>query len=180
MSAKRSALPRITLAVVGSMAALALQAATCQSEVHQVPQALVGVWQEFTITPTGLVLEGELRSELTAAGCAYVQSFKSPDGQFSFRSLGHVDAEQGNWIEYFVLSNGKTATYRWETVDDGILLHRVAPEAGQFRLRITQIQPDSYVVIEERRPADSDQWHPGERTLTRRVSADAQEPATDE
>jgi hypothetical protein len=131
---------------------------------------LVGTWHEFTVTPAGLVFEGELRSSLEMGGCAFIQAFVSADSTFTFRSLGYFNDELNTWIEHFVLSNGRTATYQWERVGADILLNRTQPDAGRFRLRVTEIQADSYVVVEERRAADWDEWRQGERTMTRRVS----------
>jgi hypothetical protein len=42
------------------------QDGACRSHAHDVARALVGTWQEFTITPAGDVLEGELHSSLAA------------------------------------------------------------------------------------------------------------------
>ena len=145
------------------------QDAACDSRAHEVPAPLAGTWHEYTVTPTGLVFEGELTSSLEAGGCAFVQAFVSADGTFTFRSLGYVDDEAGAWIERFVLSSGRTATYQWERDGADILLNRTEPDPGRFRLRVTEIQRDSYAVIEERRADDSAEWRQGERTLTRRV-----------
>jgi uncharacterized protein len=143
--------------------------APCSSELHRLPAPLVGSWHEFTVTPEGLVFEGELRSSLEAGGCAFSQTFVSADSTFTFRSLGYVSEVEERWIEHFVLSNGRTATYLWEPDGTDILLVRTEPDQGRFRLRVTEIQADSYRVIEERRAAGSPEWLPGERTLTRRV-----------
>lgn len=149
------------------------QDAPCRSGAHQLPTPLVGTWHEFTVAPTGLVFEGELRSSLEAGGCAFIQTFISSDSTFMFRSLGYFSEELGTWIEHFVLSDGRTATYQWERDGADILLNRTEPDTGPFRLRVTQIEADSYVVIEERRTGDSAEWRQGERTLTRRVAEGA-------
>lgn len=146
------------------------QSATCSSAAHQLPTPLEGIWHEFTVTPTGLRFEGELRSSLELGGCAFIQAFVGSDSTFMFRSLGYFNDELNMWIEHFVLSNGKTATYQWERDGADILLNRAEPDAGRFRLRVTEIQADSYVVVEERRAAESAEWRQGERTLARRVS----------
>jgi hypothetical protein len=143
----------------------------CLSEVHDLARPLVGTWHEFTIKPDGEVFEGELRSSLEAGGCAFVQSFVSADGAFTFRSLGHVDADRGAWVEQFVLSNGRTAVYEWARDGSDILLNRRQPEPDRFRLRITELEQDSYFVIEERLVAGASEWTPGERTMTRRVGS---------
>ena len=112
----------------------------------------------------------ELRSSLEAGACAFIQRFVSSDGTFTFRSLGYFNDELNRWIEHFVLSNGRTATYEWERDGADILLNRAAPDPGRFRLRVTEIQADSFVVVEERRAADSAEWRQGERTVSRRVT----------
>lgn len=155
---------------MGTLTHALAQGATCSSGAHELPTPLVGTWHEFTVAPTGLVFEGELRSSLEAGGCAFVQSFVSSDSSFTFRSLGYFNDELGTWIEHFVLSNGRTATYQWERDGPDLLLNRTAPNPGRYRLRVAEIQADSYVVIEESRDADSSEWRQGERTLTRRVS----------
>lgn len=154
---------------LSSATAAEAQGTTCRSDAHRLPTPLVGTWHEFTMAPAGLVFEGELKSSLEAGGCAFIQTFVSSDSTFTFRSLGYVDPEQNTWIEHFVLSDGRTATYQWEPDGADILLNRTEPVAGFFRLRVTDIQANSYVVIEERRTTDSAQWRQGERTLTRRV-----------
>jgi hypothetical protein len=133
------------------------------------PVPLVGTWHEYTVTPSGEVFEGELRSSLEAGACAYVQTFVSRDGTFTFRSLGYVDAASGVWREQFVLSNGATAEYVWERDGVDILLNRTSPSGTVYRLRITEITPNSYVVVEERLSDEDRSWSQGERTITRRV-----------
>lgn len=149
----------------------AAQDRPCVSEVHDLATPLVGTWHEFTIRPTGEVFEGELRSALEADGCAFVQSFVSADGALTFRSLGYVDADRNAWVEQFVLSNGRTAVYEWARDGSDILLNRVSSEPDRFRLRITELEQDSYLVIEERLSAGASEWTPGERTMTRRVES---------
>jgi hypothetical protein len=143
----------------------------CHSEAHEVAGPLVGRWHEFTITPAGEVFEGELRSALEADGCAFVQSFMSADGAFTFRSLGYVRADRGAWVEQFVLSNGQAAVYEWALDGSDILLNRLQSGPDRFRLRITELEQDSYLVIEERQNAGASEWTPGERTVTRRVGS---------
>ncbi len=159
----------LLLAIVHMPTDALAQGAACRSGAHELPTPLLGTWHEFTVAPTGLVFEGELTSSLEAGGCAFIQAFVSSDGTFTFRSLAYLN-DVGTWIEHFVLSNGKTATYQWERDGPDILLNRTEPDAGRFRLRVTEIQADSYVVLEERRVDDSAEWCQGERTLTRRVS----------
>jgi len=143
----------------------------CDGHPYDLAARLVGVWEELTVTPEGERLEGELRSELEAAGCAFVQEFESVDGSFTFRSLGHVDPESGHWRERFVLSTGRVALYEWVPEGADILLLRLEPvEEELFRLRVTDIGPDSYDVLEERSRDGGATWVQGERTHTRRVA----------
>jgi hypothetical protein len=143
----------------------------CVSEAHDLARPLVGTWHEFTITAGGEVFEGELHSTLEAGGCAFVQSFVSADGTFTFRSLGYVDPDRRAWVEQFVLSNGRTAVYEWARDGADILLNRLSSEPDHYRLRVTDLKEDSYVVIEERRTAAAPEWTQGERTITRRAGS---------
>jgi hypothetical protein len=148
----------------------------CRSAVHDVARPLVGTWHEFTITPDGEVFEGELRSALEAGGCAFVQSFISADGAFTFQSLGHVDSDRGAWVEQFVLGDGRTAVYDWAREGSDILLNRRQSGPDRYRLRITDLGRNSYLVIEERQIAGASEWTSGERTMTRRVDAPGASP----
>jgi hypothetical protein len=80
-----------------------------------------------------------------------------------------VDPDRRAWVEQFVLSNGRTAVYEWARDGADILLNRLSSEPDHYRLRVTDLKEDSYVVIEERRTATAPEWTQGERTITRRV-----------
>lgn len=162
----------VTVAV-GVAAPLAAQSSgPCAGEVFHLPARLAGTWQEFTVTPDGERLEGELQSMFEAGGCAFAQQFRSRDGSFTFRSLGYVDGESGRWREHFVLSNGRTAVYEWVADGPDIVLNRLQPAGPDlFRLRVTQIRTNSYEVIEERSRDGGATWARGERTITRRIAS---------
>ena len=78
--------------------------AACAGGVYDLPSQFVGTWREYTVTDTGEVFAGTLRSELVADGCGYRQAFTGADGAFSFQSLGYVDAEEQAWRETVVTS----------------------------------------------------------------------------
>lgn len=114
---------------------------------------------------------GRLDSTLEAGGCAITQAFTGADGAFSFRSLGYVEAASGQWVETYVLSNGRVASYRWRVDGEDIVIDRIAggDPAVQRRLRVTFESTDAYRVIEETSPRDSEAWTPGMVTITRRM-----------
>ena len=98
--------------------------------------------------------------------------FTGADGAFSFRSLGHVEAATGQWVETYVLSNGRVAGYRWREDGEDIVIDRVAggDPVTRRRLRVTFESPDAYRVVEETSPADADAWTAGIVTMTRRIA----------
>ena len=148
----------------------ALPDVACRDEIHRLPEPLVGIWHEFTVTDSGEVFLGELHSRISIDGCVFEQEFSSPDGSFRFRSFGYVDPQSGHWREHFVLNDGRTAEYRWETIGADILVVRVdRTEPPLYRLHISNLQPDSYEVREERSDDDGHSWQFVELTRTRRV-----------
>lgn len=145
----------------------------CTGPAYDLARRFTGVWQEFAVTEQGEQLGGRLDVTLEAGGCALVQVFTGADGAFSFRSLGHVETTTGQWVETYVLSNGRVASYRWRTDGDDIVIERIAggDPAMRRRLRVTFESADAYRVAEETSPADSDAWAAGIVTVTRRIAA---------
>ena len=145
----------------------------CAGPAYDLARRFVGAWQEFSVTPEGERLEGRLDTTFEAGGCAIAQAFASPDGAFTFRSLGYVDSASGEWQETYVLSNNRPATYRWQVDGDDVLIVRVAggDPATRRRLRVTFLDADTYRVTIETSPADSDTWTAGLVTMTRRLAA---------
>lgn len=143
----------------------------CDGPAYELARRFVGVWQEFTVASDGEKLEGTLRSVLEAGDCAITQQFRSADGHFSFRSLGYVDPASGQWLETYVLSNGRVAIYRWRNVGNDIVFDRIAGGDPAFnaRLRVSFVDSDAYRVIEERSPLGEDAWTPVAQTMTRRI-----------
>jgi len=163
----------------GAAASLLAPAAGAQAEnactgpAYDIARRFVGAWQEFSVTPEGERLEGRLDTTLEAGGCAIAQAFASPDGAFTFRSLGYVDPASGEWQETYVLSNNRPATYRWQVDGDDVLIVRIAggDPATRRRLRVTFLDADAYRVTIETSPADSEAWTAGLVTMTRRLAA---------
>jgi hypothetical protein len=152
-------------------AAGAQEEGTCIGPAYDLARRFVGAWQEFSVTPDGERLEGRLDTALEAGGCAIAQTFTSPDGAFSFRSLGYVDPASGEWRETYVLSNNRPASYRWQAEGDDILIVRTMGGDADVRrrLRVTFLDPDTYRVTVETSPAGEDDWTAGLVTMTRRV-----------
>ncbi len=168
---KRAAALAALLAL--AMPVAAQEAAVCSGPAYDLAQRFVGAWQEFAVTAEGEQLAGRLDTTLEAGGCAIAQAFTGADGAFSFRSLGYVDSETGQWTETYVLSNGRVAGYRWRLDGDDILVDRIAggDPATRRRLRVRFEGADAYRVVEETTPADAEAWTAGIVTMTRRIAA---------
>lgn len=166
---RRLRVPALLLLATSGGGLSAQEPPVCRSAAHRTAAPLVGVWREYTVTDSAEVYEGELTSTLDAGGCAFVQTFVSADGTFTFRSLGFVDPTTGGWRERFVLSNGATAEYHWKRDGSDLLLERAAPGGTVYRLRVTDLTLESYVVIEERLDGETGRWRQGQRTVTRRT-----------
>lgn len=139
----------------------------CGGPAYRLAEQLVGVWEEYSVDGTTETLGGRLTSEFAVGGCAFQQRFESADEQFSFQSFGYVDPEDGLWRERFVLSDGRTAEYRWRAVGADILLEREANPG--YRLRITDIAEQEYRVYEEESADAGVSWQTVSVTITRRV-----------
>ncbi len=170
---RAAAIAACAAGVLVATAAGAQDEAACQGPAYDLARRFVGAWQEFSVTPEGERLEGRLDTALEAGGCAIVQAFASPDGTFTFRSLGYVDPASGEWQETYVLSNNRPATYRWQVEGGDILIGRIVggDPATRRRLRVTFLDADSYRVTIETSPAGADAWNAGLVTMTRRLSA---------
>jgi hypothetical protein len=171
-------LRRAAIAACGVGLALAAGAGAqetdaCSGPAYDLARRFVGAWQEFSVTPEGERLEGRIDTALEAGGCALTQAFTSPDGTFTFRSLGYVDPASGEWQETYVLSNNRPATYLWQADGDDILIVRTAggDPATRRRLRVTFLDADTYRVTIETAPAGADDWTAGLVTMTRRLAA---------
>ena len=144
--------------------------AACAGGVYDLPSHFVGTWREYTVTDTGEVFAGTLRSELVADGCGYRQAFTGADGTFSFQSLGYVDAEEQAWRETVVTSTGRVAHYRWRTEGTDVVFDRLTEDGiPRRRLRATAFAPDRYDVVDERSADGGQRWDAGQTTRIRRV-----------
>jgi hypothetical protein len=169
----RAAAWSVLAAAFVGVGAAAQAPAHCAGEAYDLARRFVGSWQEFAVTAAGEVLGGRLETTLEAGGCAISQVFTGADGEFSFRSLGFVEPEYGQWVETYVLSNGRVATYRWRVEGEEYVIDRIAggDPAMRRRLRVRFLDPDTYRVVEEQSPADAGAWSQGIVTITRRLAA---------
>jgi hypothetical protein len=145
----------------------------CTGAAYELALRFAGSWQEFALTDTGEELGGRLDTTLEAGGCAISQLFAGADGAFGFRSLGYVEPGTGQWVETYVLSNGRVASYRWRTDGDDVVIDRISggDPGVRRRLRVTFLDPDTYRVVEETSPQVAEEWTPGIVTMTRRMDA---------
>jgi hypothetical protein len=151
--------------------AAAQPAPPCTGAAYDLARRFAGSWQEFALTDAGEELGGRLDTTLEAGGCAITQVFTGADGAFSFRSLGYVEADSGQWVETYVLSNGRVASYRWRIDGDDVVIDRISggDPAVRRRLRVTFLDADTYRVVEEKSPPGAEDWTPGIVTMTRRL-----------
>ena len=169
---------RATMAAACAAAALLAAGSGAQPATHctapyDLARRFVGSWQEFAVTETGEELGGRLDTTLEAGDCAIVQVFTGADGAFGFRSLGYVEADSAQWVETYVLSNGRVASYRWRTEGEDVVIDRIAggDPAIRRRLRVSFLDPDAYRVVEEQSAAGAEDWARGIVTMTRRLAA---------
>ena len=170
---------RAAMTAAGTAAALLAAGAGAQPATHctgapyDLARRFVGTWQEFAVTEAGEELGGRLDTTLEAGACALTQVFTGADGAFAFRSLGYVEADSAQWVETYVLSNGRVASYRWRTEGEDVVIDRIAggDPAIRRRLRVSFLDPDTYRVVEEQSPAGAEDWARGIVTVTRRLAA---------
>lgn len=171
-----SSLTPLVLATLSVTVAGARESQSCSGPPFDLPARFVGTWQEYEITDDGEVPAGILESGYAAGGCVFTQRFESVDGSFSFMSLARVDPATNTWLEFFVLSDGRSATYRWRQEDGDVLFVRIDGDPARgYRLRATNFVGDSaFDVIEESSEDGGKTWAPGVVTPTRRVTPTAE------
>ena len=168
---RAAAIAACAAGIAFAVSAAAQEPAPCTGPAYELARRFVGAWQEFSVTAEGERLEGRLDTTFEAGGCAIAQAFTSADGAFTFRTLGYVDAASGEWLETYVLSDNRPATYRWQADGDDVLIVRIAggDPATRRRLRVTFLDADTYRVVIETSPAGADAWTAGLVTMTRRM-----------
>ena len=155
----------------GAIAWSAEATRTCRGQAYDLAARFAGTWEEYTVANGRESLEGVLTTTLEASGCALTQTFVSRDGSLSFRTLGYVEPESGQWTETYVLSNGQVASYRWRAAGEEIIFDRVSGDPqSNLRYRIRFLNTDTYEVLQERAPTGSSAWRTQTRTITRRVA----------
>lgn len=163
----------VLAALVTALGATPALAEGCAGPLYEAARRLVGTWTEHTVTGEGEVFVGTLNVRLELDDCAFSQRFTTPDGAALFTSLGHVDG-RAEWLETFVFRTGRVARYRWSPVGGEILMYEVTAGDDQRsrRLRLTDLEQDSFNVIEERSDDGGVTWESIEITRTRRLPED--------
>ena len=158
-----------TLLVSAALSAANTAMADCDLAFHAFVKPLLGEWEEYEQGESGQTLIGVLSTRLVSGGCAIQQSFRSPDGSFSFSSLGFADST-GELTETYVFSDGRVSSYRWSGSGGAVVLNRIAskPEISR-RLRILDISADSYLVESEESHDGGQTWQLIDRVKTVRI-----------
>jgi hypothetical protein len=166
----RTLRPGLAAMALSVLATGSATAGGCEGRTHAALQPFVGTWQEFTVREGGEELVGTLDFAYILDGCAIRQTLSAAESDFRFETLGHVDPETERWRETYVVNDGRFASYEWIAAAGEWIQVPVAPDRRrEKRLRITQIQRDSYLVIEERSSDGGATWAAVEHTRTRRV-----------
>lgn len=145
-----------------AIAAVCLFASTaraeCENAGHEIFAPLIGEWEEYLVLGDAREHIGTLRTNYVSGNCGISQEFFSPDGSFSFSSLGYA-GEDGVWVEIYVFSNGRVITYKWRSAGEELILDRVSTASEpERRLRIFLITSDSYHVSTEESDDGGDNW----------------------
>lgn len=143
----------------------------CSGKEFELANRFCGTWEEYTVSETGETLVGTLETTWELGGCVLTQRFTAADNSFAFIAFGYLDSENGAWQETYILDIGRVAHYRWEPRGDEIFVHRLGGNRGDLRrLRIQNLTPGSYDVLEERSRDGGAHWDVVEVTRTRRVT----------
>ncbi|MEM8983199.1 MAG: hypothetical protein AAGC71_09240 [Pseudomonadota bacterium] len=133
---------------------------------------LVGEWNQFRVDGTERTFLGTLRSELAAGGCALVQYFESPNGEFSYVSLSAFE-DDGVFVERYALSTGRMAVYQWDNSAERLQQIRLVNKPNEKRHFVfLDITDKSYFIADERSDDGGDTWRRVELVqLVRRAAA---------
>lgn len=132
----------------------------------------MGDWEEFTITESE-VFVGRLSSKAETDGCSITQVFESADGSFGYRTFGYVDASTNRWKEIYVFSTGRNSEYEWFREGNDVIMRRTGGSRQldyMHQLRLTNISPEFYDVIEEHSYDNGQSWKAIELTRTKKVN----------
>lgn len=144
----------------------------CTGEPYEIVLPFMGQWKEYTITEEEVYV-GDLISEAESDGCSISQRFASADGNFSYRSFGYVEASSGQWKEVYVFNNGRISEYIWFREGTDVIMRRTGGTRKleyEHQLRLTNLTPGSYDVIEEHSHDKGESWIEIELTRIKKVS----------
>ena len=148
------------------------QTVICFGTEYALVDPFLGDWEEFTVTADSEVLVGTLQTSKSPDGCTITQQFVSADGSFSYQSFGYVEPSSGMWRETYVFSNGNKSEYQWFRQGSDIVMRRTGGTKKLdylHQLRLTNIQDDSYEVIEEHSFDSGLSWEDKELTRVKKL-----------
>lgn len=155
-----------------SFKAVSQQKPPCQGEPYDLVLPFMGQWKEYTITEKE-VYAGDLTSEVESDGCSISQRFISADGSFSYRSFGYVEASTAKWKEVYVFNNGRISEYQWFREGSDVIMRRTGGSRKleyEHQLRLTNLKPESYDVIEEHSYDQGESWIEVELTRIKKIT----------
>lgn len=144
----------------------------CSGGVYQLVKPFLGKWKEYTVTDSTETFIGDLVSAMELDGCAISQRFTGSDGSFSYVSFGFVKPSSNIWEETYVFNNGSHSVYHWIADGADILMRRVGGTRlldYMQQLRLTDIGPDKYDVVEEHSKDGGKTWSAVELTRIKRI-----------
>ena len=146
----------------------------CQTASHDIVQAFIGEWGEYSIENGKESFIGNLSTQLDVENCMLTQSFSTPDSTFSYRSQGFVNPASKIWEETYVFNSGRYAKYLW--IVDGETLYTLRVDSSQpsdhlHRLFYTEIRKDEYLVVQQSSRDGGRQWISKDSTRIRKLNA---------
>ncbi|MEM1264261.1 MAG: hypothetical protein AAGH76_17815 [Pseudomonadota bacterium] len=144
--------------LMGLMLTLPVCAVACERLSLDFLAPLVGEWNQYRIDGDKRTFIGTFRTEFAAGGCALVQYFDSPDGDFSYVSLSAFE-DNGDFVERYALSTGRIAAYRWERTDTSLYQVRIVNNPDSKRHFVyLDITKESYFIADERSDDGGETW----------------------
>ena len=137
---------------------LPVHVGACEKSPLDFLAPLVGEWNQYQVDGDERTFIGTFRTEFAAGGCALVQYFDSPDGDFSYVSLSAFE-DNGDFVERYALSTGRIAAYRWVHSDTGLYQVRIVNDPKSKRHFVYQdITKESYFIADERSDDGGKTW----------------------
>jgi hypothetical protein len=143
----------------------------CGGGLYDLADRFTGTWKEYTVTDHGEHLVGTLHVSWELDGCVQVQRLEGAGSSFALLAFGYFNPETASWEETFILNSGRVARYRWREEGPDLLVERLEGDPEDLRrLRIRNVTPEGYDVLEESSRDNANTWSVVEVTRTRRES----------